>query len=251
MTPPKKIRLDQILLDRELVPTRSQAKSLIMAGKVLVNDAVIDKAGALVSNDAKVRLKDVSKYVSRGGLKLEKALAEFAVDVTGKVALDVGLSTGGFTDCLLGHGAKKIYGVDVGTNQLHWKIATDPRVVSFEKENFRHFDLGKIPEPVDVAVMDVSFISLKLLIPKVVALFRRDAGPHILIALIKPQFEVGKDKVGKGGIVRDEAARQAAVADLTAFVAAQGFTDTRVTESPITGSDGNVEYLIMGRMAVR
>lgn len=248
MAPPKKIRIDELLVDKGLAPTRSQAKSLIMAGKVLANDVVVDKAGSLISIDATLRLKDVSKYVSRGGLKLEKALSEFGIDARDKVALDVGLSTGGFTDCLLQNDARKIYGVDVGTNQLHWKIATDPRVVSLEKENFRHFDLSKIPEPVDLAVMDVSFISLKLLIPKVVALFRRDAGPHILVALIKPQFEVGKDKVGKGGIVRDEKARQDVVIDLTAFVQAQGFVDVRVTESPITGSDGNVEYLIVGVM---
>jgi len=248
MERPKKIRIDQLLVDRSLAPSHAQAKSLIMAGKVLVNDVVIDKPGTLVSHDANVRLKDISKYVSRGGLKLEKALSEFSIDVRNKVALDVGLSTGGFTDCLLQHGAKKIYGVDVGTNQLHWKIVSDARVVSFEKENFRHFDFAKIPKPVGLVVMDVSFISLKSLIPKVVELFRRDAGKHILVALIKPQFEVSKDKVGKGGIVRDEKARQDVVANLTTFVQEQGFENVRVTESPITGSDGNVEYLIMGSM---
>lgn len=246
----KKIRIDQLLVDHHLVASLTQAQSLIMAGKVLANDAVVDKAGALVSCDANVRLKDVTKYVSRGGLKLEKALSEFNIDVRDKVALDVGLSTGGFTDCLLQHGAKKIYGVDVGTNQLHQKLVSDARVVSFEKKNFRHFDLTQIPEPVDLAVMDVSFISLKLLIPKVVEFFCRDPGKHVLVALIKPQFEVRKDKVGKGGVVRDESARQEVVADLTEFIQEQGFTNIQVTESPITGSDGNVEYLITGFLVV-
>lgn len=239
-----KKRIDMLLVDKGLCPTRSQAQSLIMAGKVLVNDVPVDKAGALVEEDAGVRLKDVSRFVSRGGYKLEKALSEFSIDVAGKTCLDVGISTGGFTDCLLQRGAKKIYGVDVGRAQLHWKLATDPRVASFEGENFRRFDLTRIPEPVDVAVMDASFISIKLLIPKIVALFARDPGKHVLISLIKPQFEAGREHVGKGGIVRDATVRDAVVADIAAFVTECGFTGARTIESPITGADGNVEYLL-------
>lgn len=242
-----KKRIDVILTERGLADSRSQARALIMAGQVLVNDNLIDKAGALVNEDARLRLKGITKYVSRGGLKLEKALAEFGIDVHDAVCLDVGQSTGGFTDCLLQHGAKKVYGVDVGMLQLHRKIETDPRVVSFEKTNFRHFDLNLIREIIDVVVMDVSFISIKLIIPKILELMRRDSDNPILITLIKPQFEVGKGLVGKGGIVHDVAARVAIVNELTKFITENGFTDVRVTESPITGSDGNVEYLLMGR----
>lgn len=239
-----KKRIDILLVEKGICPTRSQAQSLIMAGKVLVNDEPVDKAGSLVNEDAALRLKDVSRFVSRGGYKLEKALIEFEIDVAGKSCLDVGISTGGFTDCLIQHGAEKIYGVDVGSAQLHWKLATDPRVVNFEGENFRHFDPTRIPGPVEVVVMDASFISVKLLIPKVVEFFARDPGEHVLIALIKPQFEVGREHVGKGGIVRDARARDAAVVSIADFVTGCGFTGIRTVESPITGADGNVEYLL-------
>lgn len=239
-----KKRIDILLVERGLAPTRTQAQALIMTGKVLVNEIPVDKAGSLVAEDAPLRVKDVLRYVGRGGLKLERALECFAIDVTDKVCLDVGQSSGGFTDCLLQGGAKKVYGVDVGAGQLHWKLVTDARVVVFERENFRLFDIAKIPEPIAVAVMDVSFISIKLLLPKIVDLFRRDAGIHTLVALIKPQFEVGRDFVGKGGIVRDVAARESVVKEMVAFVAALGFENVRTAPSPITGGDGNVEFLL-------
>lgn len=239
-----KKRIDALVVERGLAPTRSQAQSLILAGKVLVNDVPVTKAGTSVAEDARLRLKDVSKYVGRGGYKLEKALSEFSIGVAGKTCLDVGISTGGFSDCLLQNGAKKIYGVDVGSAQLHWKLATDLRVVNFEGENFRYFDLARIPEPVDLAVMDASFISVKLLIPRIAELFARDPGEHVLITLIKPQFEAGRENVGKGGIVRDESVRRVVVEDVAVFVKKTGFADIRTTPSPITGGDGNVEYLL-------
>lgn len=239
-----KKRIDILLVERGLAPTRTQAQALIMTGKVLVNEIPVDKAGALVAEEAPLRVKDVLRYVGRGGLKLERALECFAIDVRDKVCLDVGQSSGGFTDCLLQGGAKKVYGIDVGTGQLHWKLVTDARVVVFERENFRLFDIAKIPEPIDVVVMDVSFISIKLLLPKIVDLFRRDAGIHTLVALIKPQFEVGRDFVGKGGIVRDVAARESVVKEMVAFVATLGFENVRTTPSPITGGDGNIEFLL-------
>jgi 23S rRNA (cytidine1920-2'-O)/16S rRNA (cytidine1409-2'-O)-methyltransferase len=239
-----KKRIDVLLVEKGLVDSRAQAQSLIMAGKVLVKDMPVTKAGALVSVDDPIRLKDISKYVSRGGLKLEKALADFQINVKDKICLDVGLSTGGFTDCLLQNGAKKIYGVDVGVGQLHRKIETDARVVSFDKTNFRHFDLNLILEPVDLVVMDVSFISATLLLPKIKELLSRDQIPHTLIVLVKPQFEVGRGNIGKGGIVKDQKARDSAVEKVKTCCVDLGFEDIRTIESPITGADGNVEYLL-------
>lgn len=186
-------------------------------------------------------LGEVLPYVSRGGLKLAAALREFGLSADGKVALDVGASTGGFTDCLLQHGAKKVYAVDVGYGQMAWKIRQDPRVVTIERVNIRAIEPSLVPEPVDLAVIDVSFISLEKVIPSILQFLRSGAE---LVALIKPQFEVGREQVGKGGIVRDERARQAAVERVTVFVHEQGFAVKGVIPSPITGQDGNVEYLI-------
>lgn len=242
----KKTRLDQLLIEKNLVETRSQAKALIMAGKVLVNDVVVDKAGSLVAPDAVLRLKEANKFVSRGGLKLEAALQNWQIDVKEKICLDVGASTGGFTDCLLQAGAKKIYAVDVGYGQMHWKLQKDDRVIRFDRDNFRYFDLNKITDEIDLVVMDVSFISIKLLIPKILELFQKQKSENMkmLIALVKPQFEAGFGNVGRGGIVKDESVRKKVVDDILKFVSDAGCSNPQVIPSPITGADGNVEYLL-------
>jgi len=237
-----KIRIDRLLVDRGLVESRERGQALILAGQILVNGQKQDKAGALVPDDAEIRiLGEVLPYVSRGGLKLAAALQEFGLSADGKVALDVGASTGGFTDCLLQHGVKKVYAVDVGYGQMAWKIRQDPRVVTIERINIRAIEPSLIPELIDIAVIDVSFISLEKVIPSLLQFLKPGAE---LVALIKPQFEVGREQVGKGGIVRDEAARTAAVEKITIFVHEQGFDVKGVIPSPITGQDGNVEFLI-------
>jgi len=237
-----KLRLDRLLVERGLVESRERGQAIIIAGQVLVNGQKVEKSGSLVLADADIRvLGDQMPYVSRGGLKLEKALAEFTIDLREKTCLDVGASTGGFTDCLLQHGAKKVYSVDVGYGQMAWKIRQDPRVVVIERTNIRETDAALIPEKIDIVVIDVSFISLEKVIPAVLRFLNPGAG---IIALIKPQFEVGKEQVGKGGIVRDEAAREASKDRIVAFVAERGFEVKGVIRSPITGQDGNVEYLM-------
>ena len=237
-----KTRLDRLLFERGLAESREKAQAVIFAGQVLVNGQKQDKAGALVPEDADLRiLGETLRYVSRGGLKLEAALKEFHVVVEGKTALDVGASTGGFTDCLLQHGCKKVYAVDVGYGQLAWKLRQDPRIVVIERTNIRQMVSSLISEKIDLVVIDVSFISLEKVIPPAMQFLAVNAE---LIALIKPQFEVGKEQVGKGGIVRDEAARNAAVDRITGFVREQGFDVTGVIPSPITGQDGNVEFLM-------
>ncbi len=239
---PGKLRLDRLLVDRGLVESRERGHALILAGQVLVNGQKRDKAGALVPEDADIRIiGEQIPYVSRGGLKLEAALKEFKIDVTGKTALDVGASTGGFTDCLLQHGAEKVYAVDVGYGQLAWKLRQDPRVVLIERTNIREIGPSLVPEPVDMAVIDVSFISLEKVVPSVLQFLKPDAG---IIALIKPQFEVGKGQVGKGGVVRDEATREAAVGKVKESFRNAGLAVRGVIASPITGRDGNVEYLL-------
>lgn len=237
-----KIRLDLLLVERGLVESRERGQAMIIAGQILVNGQKQEKAGAFVPGDAEIRiLGGRLPYVSRGGLKLEAALREFKVTVEGKIALDVGASTGGFTDCLLQQGCKKVYAVDVGYGQMAWKIRQDPRVVVIERTNIRELAPSFVPEPVDIVVIDVSFISLEKVIPSVLK-FLKPASE--IIALIKPQFEVGREQVGKGGIIRDEAARTAAVERITAFVRGQGCEVKGVIPSPITGQDGNVEYLM-------
>ncbi|HTG01510.1 MAG TPA: TlyA family RNA methyltransferase [Nitrospirota bacterium] len=239
---PGKLRLDRLLVERSLAESRERAQALIFAGQVLVDGQKIDKAGAQVRSDADIRiLGEASAYVSRGGLKLEHALKEFSVSVAGKTALDIGASTGGFTDCLLQNGCRRVYAVDVGYGQLAWKLRQDPRVVAIERANIRTLDASLIPEPVDLAVIDVSFISLEKVIPPVVRFLRPVSE---IIALIKPQFEVGKDQVGKGGIVKDEEARTAAVERISDFIKRQGLEVKGITPSPITGQDGNVEFLV-------
>jgi 23S rRNA (cytidine1920-2'-O)/16S rRNA (cytidine1409-2'-O)-methyltransferase len=242
----KKMRIDRLLVERGLAESREKAQAIIFSGQVLANGQKYEKAGALVPEDAEIRiLGEQLPYVSRGGLKLEAALKEFKVSVEGKTAIDVGASTGGFTDCLLQQGAKKVYAVDVGYGQLAWKLRQDQRVIIIERMNVRHMEPSLITEPVDIAVIDVSFISLGKVVPVVVRFLR----PHSeIIALIKPQFEVGRDHVGKGGIVRDDAARTAAVEMVKEVFREAGFTVRGVIPSPITGQDGNVEFLIYAEL---
>jgi 23S rRNA (cytidine1920-2'-O)/16S rRNA (cytidine1409-2'-O)-methyltransferase len=237
-----KMRLDRLLVERGLVDSRERAQALIIAGQVLVNGQKQNKSGVLVPEDAEIRiLGERLAYVSRGGLKLESALKEFEVSVAGKTALDVGASTGGFTDCLLQHGCEKVYAVDVGYGQMAWKLRQDPRVVVIERTNIRAMDRSLIPGYVDIVVIDASFISLEKVIPSIMKFL----GPGAeLIALIKPQFEVGRAQVGKGGIVRDEGARVAAVTTIVDFIRNIGLDVKGVIPSPIQGQDGNVEFLI-------
>ena len=242
-------RLDKVLVDRGLVGSRERARALVMTGNVLVRGQPQTKPGTLVDPAVEIALKQEDHpYVSRGALKLVKGLDAFGIDPTGMVALDIGASTGGFTDVLLRRGAAKVYAIDVGYGQLAWSIRNDPRVVVLERENVRNMDLALVPEPCDLAVIDVSFISLTLVLPRVAELLRLPAGKPI-VALVKPQFEVGREQVGKGGVVRDEAARRGAVEKIRTWATANGFTAHEDVESPITGPAGNVEYLILLRTA--
>ena len=238
----KKIRLDKLLVDRALVPSRERARALILAGKVVVGEHAVDKAGAQVAEDAPVRLKGEDiPYVSRGGLKLEKGLDHFAVDPAGRVAVDVGASTGGFTDCLLQRGATKVFAVDVGYGQLAWSLREDPRVVNLERTNIRELTAERLGERPSLAVIDASFISLDKVLPPTLALLAPDAE---VLALIKPQFEVGKGQVGKGGVVRDAEQHAAVVERIRTLAETLGCQVLGVTESPILGPKGNREFLI-------
>ena len=244
-----KLRLDKALVERGLVPSRERAQALILAGKVLVNEQKIEKAGTSVSSDAAIRLlgEDL-KYVSRGGLKLEKALEHWKVEVGGKTCLDVGASTGGFSDCLLRHGAAQVVAVDTGYGQMDLKIRQDPRVRLLEKTNARFLTGEEVGQRVDLVVVDVSFISATLVLPAVLqAAFPESHGEgegRQLVVLVKPQFEVGREHVGKGGIVRDEAAQKAAVDKVRQCVLELGFGHAEVIESPILGAEGNREFLL-------
>jgi 23S rRNA (cytidine1920-2'-O)/16S rRNA (cytidine1409-2'-O)-methyltransferase len=235
-------RLDKLLIDRGLVPSRESGRARILAGEVLVDERPVTKAGTLVNADAAIRLKSQpAPYASRGGAKLAHALAAFHLDVSSKVALDVGASTGGFTDCLLQHGAARVIAVDVGYGQLDWKLRNDPRVVVLEKTNVRYLDISRLPCPAEFATIDVSFISLKLVLPVV----RRLLAPAAtVVALIKPQFEVGKGRVGKGGVVRSGEDHRRVIDDIAACAAALGFAVHGVIESPLLGPKGNKEFLI-------
>ncbi len=240
-----KTRLDVALVERGLAETRAAAQRLVMAGLVFSGEKRLDKAGLGVGADTALEVRgQPHPYVSRGGLKLERALEVFGIPVAGRIALDVGSSTGGFTDCLLQQGAAKVYAVDVGTNQLAWKLRQDPRVVSMEKTNIRDVTAAQIPEPVDLIVCDASFIGLRTALPAALALAA--PGAH-LAALIKPQFEVGKGRVGKGGIVREPELHKEVCDTIAAWLAEQpGWTMLGITESPITGAEGNKEFLIGG-----
>jgi 23S rRNA (cytidine1920-2'-O)/16S rRNA (cytidine1409-2'-O)-methyltransferase len=240
-------RLDKILVDRGLVVSRERARALVMTGAVLVRGQPETKPGTLVDVAAEITLREQDHpYVSRGALKLVKGLDTFAIDPTGKVALDIGASTGGFTDVLLRRGAARVYAIDVGYGQLAWSIRQDPRVVVLERENARTIALERVPEACDLAVIDVSFISLTLVLPRVAELLRAPVGKPI-VALVKPQFEVGREQVGKGGVVRDEAIRRSAVDKIRTWARANGFEAGDDVESPITGPAGNVEYLLLLR----
>lgn len=235
-------RLDQVLVDNGLAGSRTRARAVIMAGKVLVNGRPCDKPGFRVDPQADIRVKTPDHpYVSRGGLKLEKALETFPVDVTDKVCLDIGASTGGFTDCLLRFGASQVFAVDVGYGQLAWPLRNDSRVVVIERTNIRHMAWETIGRQMDLVVADTSFISLKTVIPAAEKFMGEDTR---VIALIKPQFEAGKNHIGKGGVVKDPKIREQVVTDLSQFFSDRGYEVQGVIPSPVQGPKGNTEYLI-------
>ena len=237
-----KERLDVLLVARGLAPSREKAKAMIMEGNVFVDGQREDKAGSAFEEQAKIEVRgNTLKYVSRGGLKLEKAMAQFDINLEGAVCMDIGASTGGFTDCMLQNGAKKVYAVDVGYGQFAWKLRTDERVVCMEKTNIRYVTPEDIPDVLDFASVDVSFISLtKVLIPARELL--RENGE--MVCLIKPQFEAGKEKVGKKGVVREKAVHEEVIEKVLAFAGAEGFLVLDLEYSPIKGPEGNIEYLV-------
>jgi 23S rRNA (cytidine1920-2'-O)/16S rRNA (cytidine1409-2'-O)-methyltransferase len=236
------VRIDRLLVERGLVPSRELARRLVMAGEVLVGDRPVTKPGAEVDDDAALRLRTpASPYASRGGEKLAGALDAFGLDPTGLLALDVGASTGGFTDCLLRRGARGVIAVDVGYGQLAWKLQQDPRVTVIDRTNARHLEPRQLPEPADLATVDVSFISLAKVLPAVAACVRAGAS---IVALVKPQFEVGRSRVGKGGVVRDDAARAGAVAAVRAAAEELGLVVRGEAESVLPGPKGNREVFL-------
>jgi 23S rRNA (cytidine1920-2'-O)/16S rRNA (cytidine1409-2'-O)-methyltransferase len=237
----KKTRLDSLLVSKGLVETREKAKALILGGKVLVGGEKADKPGAFVAQESQVDILHTMPYVSRGGLKLEAALEYFDISVRDKIIMDVGASTGGFTDCLLQHGAKKVYAVDVGYGQLDWKLRKDPRVVLMEKTNIRYLAKSSISSTIDIITVDVSFISLLKVVPKVLEFIR---GNGHIIALIKPQFETERKYVGKGGVVKDEARRIEVVEKIREEMKKISLEVKDVMESPLVGPKGNIEYFI-------
>ena len=237
-----KIRLDQYLVQHGLIQSRERAKAMIMSGVVFVNEQKVDKAGEMIKEDAKVEVRghDIG-YVSRGGLKLEKAMQCFPLTPNGKVCMDIGASTGGFTDCMLQNGAKKVYAVDVGYGQLDWRLRSDARVVCMERTNARYLTHEQIPDELDFASVDVSFISLKIILPAVRPLLK-DGGKAV--CLIKPQFEAGREKVGKKGVVRDKAVHEEVVQMICDFAVENGYSVQGLTFSPVKGPEGNIEYLV-------
>ena len=240
--PEKKHRLDVIIFERGLVKSRQRARAVIMAGRVLVNGQLVDKPGFLASGKDKIEFKGGDNpYVSRGGLKLEAALKRLPLDVSGAVCIDVGASTGGFTDCLLQHGAERVYAVDVGYGQLAWELRQDQRVIVIERTNVRHMPDHAIPETVDLITIDVSFISLKIVVPAVIRFLKPDAS---ILALIKPQFEVGKGQVGKGGVVRDPQTHQKILSELSNLLRSIRLSPQPAIDSPLLGPKGNREFFI-------
>ena len=237
-----KVRLDALLVERGLAGSRERAKRMIMAGEVLVDEQKIEKAGTMVKAEAKVRLlgQDLP-YVSRGGLKLEKAIQVFGVQLQGKTAADIGASTGGFTDCMLQNGAAKVYAIDVGYGQLAWKLRTDARVVNMERTNIRYVTPEDIGQPLDFASIDVAFISLDTVLPVAWQLLSETGE---VLALIKPQFEAGREHVGKKGVVRDPAIHEAVIHKVVSLARTLGFVTRALTFSPVKGPEGNIEYLI-------
>jgi len=236
-----KVRADRLLTDRGLAISRERAKALIMAGQVIIGDHKVEKAGQLVDDSLEIRIKNDLPFVSRGGLKLEKALDEFRIDVNGLTVMDVGASTGGFTDCLLQRGAAKVFAVDVGYGQLAWKLQQDERVLSLEKTNIRYLEAGALPSVPDMAVIDASFISLDKVLPNTLSLIRSRG---TVVALIKPQFEVGRGEVGKGGVVRDPEKHAAVIESIGVLATQLNLENVGVTESPVTGPKGNREFLV-------
>ncbi len=237
-----KIRLDIAIVSRGLVPSREKAKALIMAGQVYVNGQKELKAGATVKETDAIEVRgSQNPFVSRGGLKLQKAAENFDINLSDCVCMDIGASTGGFTDCMLTYGAKKVYAIDVGYGQLAWKLRTDERVVNMERTNFRYVTHEQIPEDIDFASVDVSFISLKIILPVLRSLLK-DGGEAV--CLIKPQFEAGKEKIGKKGVVRDPSVHTEVVERITQFAVETGFTLKNLDFSPIKGPEGNIEYLM-------
>lgn len=230
------------MVEKGLTQSRERARALIMSGKVLINDQPADKPAAGVSDADVILLRGEDiRYVSRGGLKLEAALQSFHVRTEGRVCLDVGASTGGFTDCLLQHGAGRVFAVDVGYGQLAWKLRQDPRVLVFERTNIRYMSREALPEPVDLVVIDVSFISLRIVAPAILKLMKKDAD---ILALIKPQFEVGKGRVGKGGVVKDADMHEEVIRSLSAFFTEIGLFCEAVMPSPVLGPKGNKEFVM-------
>ncbi len=236
-------RLDALLLEKGAAPSRQRARSMIMAGDILVNGQVVDKPGAMIRPTARIELRRADlPYVSRGGLKLEAALAAFGLNVSGWVCLDVGASTGGFTDCLLRHGACRVYAVDVGYGQLAWGLRQDARVEVIERENIRNMPKERVLEPIDLATIDVSFISLRIVVPAVLKFLK----PHgRLLPLIKPQFEVGKGQVGKGGVVSDPDQHSRVIVELNQFFTGLGLRGSQAVPSPIKGPKGNQEFFML------
>ncbi len=250
-----KLRLDKLLLQRGLVPSRERGQALILAGRVLVNEQKLEKAGASVEEDAVIRvIGDDLPYVSRGGLKLARALEHWHIDVAGKTCLDIGTSTGGFTDCLLQNGAARVIAVDTGYGQIDAVLRNDPRVRLREKTNARYLTPEQLcgdeePRPIGLIAMDVSFISATLVLPAVAQCVRASSAEFEAVVLVKPQFEVGRERVGKGGIVRDPEAQQGAVAKVAAAVESLGGTQVEFIDSPILGAEGNREFLLHSRFA--
>ncbi|MBN1613513.1 MAG: TlyA family RNA methyltransferase [Deltaproteobacteria bacterium] len=241
----KRVRLDRLLAEQGIAASRERARALILAGAVLVDDVIQDKAGTLVDPGASIRIRSENNpYVSRGGLKLKGALSAFGIAVGGLVCLDVGASTGGFTDCLLQEGAVRVYALDVGYGQLAWKLRTDPRVVCIERTNIRYFDGRQLNGPVDMATIDTSFISLKLVIPPVLKSLREGGA---LLALIKPQFEAGREFVGKNGVVRDPGVHRTVIAEIEDFCRARAIEVLGTSESALAGPAGNREYFLYAR----
>lgn len=237
-----KTRLDNLLLNRGFTTSREKARAMILAGEVQVDGLRIDKPGASFNEDVEITVTDSkSRYVSRGGFKLQKAIEVFAIDFNGKTIMDVGASTGGFTDCALQHGAKKVFAVDVGHGQLDWSLRNDPRVVCLEKTNIRYLEPGQIGQKVDIITIDVSFISTSLVFPVVKNLLKDDGN---IISLIKPQFEAGREKVGKKGVVRDRKVHQEVLLKCIASAAKEKLLLAGITFSPITGPQGNIEFLL-------
>ncbi len=238
----EKKRLDCLIFERGLAESREKAKVMVMMGNVYVDNQKSDKPGTMLPENANIEVRgETLRYVSRGGLKLEKAMAEFPIQLKDKITMDIGASTGGFTDCMLQNGAKKVYSIDVGYGQLAWKLRTDARVVNFERTNVRYLTQEQVPDPVDFFSVDVSFISLCLVLP-VARTFMADGAQAV--CLIKPQFEAGRGKVGKKGVVREQSIHVEVIEKIVGFVLEHGFSVLGLTFSPVKGPEGNIEYLI-------